>query len=80
MKKTAKKIFELQQCSKQRFEKSNINIGGFVTLVEDKLSTYKWQLGRIIEVYYVDAKKICVVKIKALSETFKMAISKIFLL
>lgn len=75
-----KYLNELQQRGKWRFEKNNVNIGDLVILVEDNLPTYKWPLGRIIEVYYGDDKKIRVVKIKTQSGTFKRAISKICLL
>ena len=71
---------KLQQRGKWRYEKSNVNIGDLVLLVEDNLPTYKWPLGRIVEIYYGDDKKIRVVKIKTQSGIFKRAISKICLL
>lgn len=75
-----KYLSELQQRSKWRFEKDNVNVGDLVLLVEENLPTYKWPLGRIIDVYYGDDKKIRVVKIKTESGTFKRAISKICIL
>ena len=68
---------ELQQCSKWRFEKNNINIGDLVILVEDHLPIYKWTLGKIVEVYYGDDKKIHIIKVKAQSGTFNRAILRI---
>ncbi|KFM77752.1 hypothetical protein X975_01402, partial [Stegodyphus mimosarum] len=45
-------------------EKGNIHIGDLVLLIEDNVPTHKWVVGRIIDVYYGDDKKIWVVKIK----------------
>ncbi|GFW90775.1 integrase catalytic domain-containing protein [Trichonephila clavipes] len=67
---------ELQQRGKWMFEKNNVKIGDLVLIIEENLPTYKWALGRIVELYYGEDKKVRVVKIKTQYSTCKRAISK----
>ncbi|GFW57562.1 uncharacterized protein TNCV_544711 [Trichonephila clavipes] len=62
---------------KWMFEKNNVKIGDLVLIIEENLPTYKWALGRIVELYYGEDKKVRVVKIKTQYSTCKRAISKI---
>ncbi|GFW89661.1 integrase catalytic domain-containing protein [Trichonephila clavipes] len=55
---------QLQQRGKWMFEKNNVKIGDLVLIIEENLPTYKWALGRIVELYYGEDKKVRVVKIK----------------
>ncbi|GFX34301.1 uncharacterized protein TNCV_3226481 [Trichonephila clavipes] len=71
---------QLQQRGKWMFEKNNVKIGDLVLIIEENLPTYKWALGRIVELYYGEDKKVCVVKIKTQYSTCKRAISKICVL
>ncbi|GFY32856.1 integrase catalytic domain-containing protein [Trichonephila clavipes] len=70
---------QLQQRGKWMFEKYNVKIGDLILIIEENLPTYKWALGRIVELYYED-KKVRVVKIKTQYTTCKRAISKICVL
>ncbi|GFU07872.1 integrase catalytic domain-containing protein [Trichonephila clavipes] len=67
---------QLQQRGKWMFEKNNVKIGDLVLISEENLPTYKWALGRIVELYYGEDKKVRVVKIKTQYTTCKRAISK----
>ncbi|GFW62598.1 integrase catalytic domain-containing protein [Trichonephila clavipes] len=69
---------QLQQRGKWMFEKNNVKIGDLVLIIEENLPTYKWALGRIVELYYGEDKKVRVVKIKTQYTTCKRAVSKIF--
>ncbi|GFY04582.1 uncharacterized protein TNCV_4416661 [Trichonephila clavipes] len=71
---------QLQQRGKWMFEKNNVKIGDLVLIIEENLPTYKWALGRIVELYYGEDKKVRVVKIKTQYSTCKRAISKICVL
>ncbi|GFW30818.1 integrase catalytic domain-containing protein [Trichonephila clavipes] len=71
---------QLQQREKWMFEKNNVKIGDLVLIIEENLPTYKWALGRIVELYYGEDKKVRVVKIKTQYTTCKRAISKICVL
>ncbi|GFW22530.1 integrase catalytic domain-containing protein [Trichonephila clavipes] len=71
---------QLQQRGKWMFEKNNVKIGDLVLIIEENLPTYKWALGRIVELYYGEDKKVRVVKIKTQYTTCKRAISKICVL
>ncbi|GFS73468.1 integrase catalytic domain-containing protein [Trichonephila clavipes] len=71
---------QLQQRGKWMFEKNNVKIGDLVLIIEENLPTYKWALGRIVELYYGEDKKVHVVKIKTQYSTCKRAISKICVL
>ncbi|GFX36629.1 integrase catalytic domain-containing protein [Trichonephila clavipes] len=71
---------QLQQRGKWMFEKNNVTIGDLVLIIEENLPTYKWALGRIVELYYGEDKKVRVVKIKTQYSTCKRAISKICVL
>ncbi|GFS60991.1 integrase catalytic domain-containing protein [Trichonephila clavipes] len=71
---------QLQQRGKWMFEKNNVKIGDLVLIIEENLPTYKWALGRIVELYYSEDKKVRVVKIKTQYSTCKRAISKICVL
>ncbi|GFX13763.1 integrase catalytic domain-containing protein [Trichonephila clavipes] len=71
---------QLQQRGKWMFEKNNVQIGDLVLIIEENLPTYKWALGRIVELYYGEDKKVRVVKIKIQYSTCKRAISKICVL
>ncbi|GFX61219.1 integrase catalytic domain-containing protein [Trichonephila clavipes] len=71
---------QLLQRGKWMFEKNNVKIGDLVLIIEENLPTYKWALGRIVELYYGEDKKVRVVKIKTQYSTCKRAISKIFVL
>ncbi|GFY21778.1 integrase catalytic domain-containing protein [Trichonephila clavipes] len=70
----------LQQRGKWMFEKNNVKIGDLVLIIEENLPTYKWALGRIVELYYGEDKKVRFVKIKTQYSTCKRAISKICVL
>ncbi|GFW36532.1 uncharacterized protein TNCV_1955321 [Trichonephila clavipes] len=48
---------QLQQRGKWMFEKNNVKIGDLVLIIEENLPTYKWALGRIVELYYGEDKK-----------------------
>ncbi|GFU86380.1 DUF5641 domain-containing protein [Trichonephila clavipes] len=48
---------QLQQRGKWMFEKNNVKIGDLVLITEENLPTYKWALGRIVELYYGEDKK-----------------------
>ncbi|GIX96755.1 integrase catalytic domain-containing protein [Caerostris darwini] len=69
-------LSELQQSNKWVFEKDNVNIGDLVLLVDDNLPTYKWSLGRIIDIYYGVDNKIRVLSIKIQSGIVKRTVSK----
>ncbi|GFW36706.1 integrase catalytic domain-containing protein [Trichonephila clavipes] len=71
---------QLQQRGKWMFEKNNVKIGDLVLIIEENLPTYKWALGRIVELYYGEVKKVRAVKIKTQYSTCKRAISKICVL
>ncbi|GFW66709.1 integrase catalytic domain-containing protein [Trichonephila clavipes] len=71
---------QLQQRGKWMFEKNNVKIGDLVLIIDENLPTYKWALGRIVELYYGEEKKVRVVKIKTRYSTCKRAISKICIL
>ncbi|GFT70543.1 integrase catalytic domain-containing protein [Trichonephila clavipes] len=71
---------QLQQRGKWMFEKNNVKIGDLVLIIEENLPTYKWALGRIVELYYGEDKKVRVVKIKTQYSTCKRAISRICVL
>ncbi|GFU27290.1 integrase catalytic domain-containing protein [Trichonephila clavipes] len=75
-----KYLKQLQQRGKWMFEKNNVKIGDLVLIIEENLPTYKWALGRIVELYYFEDKKVRVVKIKTQYSTCKRAISKICVL
>ncbi|GFT85210.1 integrase catalytic domain-containing protein [Trichonephila clavipes] len=71
---------QLQQRGKWMFENNNVKIGDLVLIIEENLPTYNWVLGRIVELYYGEDKKVRVVKIKTQYSTCKRAISKICVL
>ncbi|GFW03373.1 integrase catalytic domain-containing protein [Trichonephila clavipes] len=71
---------QLQQRGKWMFEKNNVKIGDLVLIIEENLPTYKWALGRIVELYYGEDRKVPIVKIKTQYSTCKRAISKICVL
>ncbi|GFW26466.1 integrase catalytic domain-containing protein [Trichonephila clavipes] len=50
---------QLQQRGKWMFEKNNVKIGDLVLIIEENLPTYKWALGRIVELYYGEDKSAC---------------------
>ena len=51
-----------------------------VFLIEENLSTNKWPLDKIINVYHGTDRKIRAVELKTQNGTFKRAISKICVL
>ncbi|GFW84561.1 uncharacterized protein TNCV_457421 [Trichonephila clavipes] len=71
---------QLQQRGKWMFEKNNVKIGDLVLIIEENLPTYKWALGRIVDLYYGEDKKVRAVKIKTQYSTCKRTISKICVL
>ncbi|GFX42042.1 integrase catalytic domain-containing protein [Trichonephila clavipes] len=71
---------QLQQRGKWMFEKNKVKIGDLVLIIEEILPTYKWALGRIVELYDGEDKKVRVVKIKTQYSTCKRDVSKICVL
>ncbi|XP_071044160.1 uncharacterized protein [Parasteatoda tepidariorum] len=70
----------LQQRNKWYFQKDNVKIGDLVVLIEDNVPTYKWPLGRIIELYKDDDNLVRVVRVKTQSGIYKRAIYRVCIL
>jgi hypothetical protein len=70
----------MQQKTKWYIEKKNLKVGDMVILVEDKVPTAKWPLGRIVELIYGDDGKVRVVNVKTKTGVFKRAIAKVCVL
>lgn len=73
-------IDEMQQRNKLVFEKNNVNIGDLVLLIDENLPTFKWSLGRIVNLYCGADGKVRVVDIKTQSGVVKRPVSKICVL
>ena len=73
-------LSSLQQRNKWQVKKDNVRVGDLAVLIEDNLPTFKWPLGRIIELYKGGDNLVRVVKIKTQKGVYKRAISRVCLL
>ncbi|XP_071033114.1 uncharacterized protein [Parasteatoda tepidariorum] len=73
-------LSDLQQRNKWQFKKCNIKIGDLVILIEDNMPTFKWPLGRIVEIFSGTDNLIRVVMVKTQHGEYKRAISRVCLL
>lgn len=67
----------MQQRSKWRNNKTNLEIGSLVLIKEDHLPPGKWMLGRIVEVHPGADSIVRVVSIKTQRGVIKRSLSKI---
>lgn len=68
---------ELQERTKWKINASNIKIGTLVLMKEDNIPSFKWPLGRVIEVHAGSDEVVRVVTLKTATGTFKRAVQKV---
>ena len=70
-------IAQLQERTKWKIHKDSLTVGSMVLVRDETLPSYKWRLGRIVEVYPGDDQIVRVVSIKTSNGVIKRAISKV---
>ncbi|GFV34988.1 integrase catalytic domain-containing protein [Trichonephila clavipes] len=73
-------LIELKENALKKWQRITRLVGDLVVLIEDKMPTFKWPLGRITEIYNDSDALIRVVKVKTQVGEYKKAISRVSLL